>query len=229
MSSHFDDTVRVPAYEIIPGFYPPDDELEAAVEDQVTEPLGTLGADTFEYADETFEEPARMRQIWERVKGFAGRNKGKLALGAFALSTALTFTSHSYHQVEHDLVEALPWVGGGVATSETAFIVGAGMMGAAVGRKVGNPLTVKERIPEIAERANDSLLFKSGFWVNTAGAVGTAAIVSAGVIAKLPPESYGVLPIAFADMGLTATVRVAMLKGIRENVRQQQEDGIEAE
>lgn len=229
MNKYFDNSVHVPAFEIVPGFYPPENDADFPVEEAFTEPLELTSYDLTDYAAVDVEEIARMRRMWERVKGFAGHNKGKLALGAFAVSTALTFSSHSYHTVEHDLTAALPWVGSGVVASETAFVVGAGMMAAAVGSKVGSPLKIKERIPEIAERANDSLLFKSGFWVNTTGAVGTAAIVSAGVVAKLPPESWGVLPIAFADMGLTTTVRLAMHRGIRNNVQRRQAELAEHE
>ncbi len=229
MSEHFDNLGHVPADEFLSDFYSPVEDSVVPLKETIIEPQGVAEFEPSSDVEGGLQQQPDMPTLWERMKSFTGRNKGKIALGSFALSTVLTFSSHSYNQVEHDLTEALPWVGGGVVASETAFVVGAGMMGAAVGSKIGNPLKVKERIPEIAEQANNSWLFKSGFWINTTGAVGTAAIISAGVIAKLPPESYGVLPVAFADMGLTATVRMAMHRGIRDNVQRRQTEHQEAE
>lgn len=164
------------------------------------------------------------KNAWQRAREWASRHKGKLALGAIATSTALTFAFNPTQEVKDRIVEAAPIIGVGIAGSEAMFVGGAAIMASAVGSKVGNPLKLKERLPEICEKANDSLLFKSGFWINTVGAVGTAAFFSAGVLAKMPPESYGVLSFAGADLALTVAVRKAMLSGIRSNIQKESTD-----
>jgi hypothetical protein len=65
-------------------------------------------------------------------------------------------------------------------------------------------------------RANGSWLFWLGFWVNSLGAVGSAVIMSIGLIFYLPLESYGLLGIAFADLATTIVIRKAMLSGVRK-------------
>ncbi len=159
------------------------------------------------------------RNGWQRAREWAARHKGKLALGAAVASATLTLTLNPLGEVTHEVVDAAPMVGIGIATSETMFVGGLAMMATAVGTKVGNPLKLKERLPDICEKANDSKLFKAGFWVNTVGAVGSAAIISTGIIAELPPESYGMLSFAAADLAVTVAVRKAMLSGIKRNTQ----------
>lgn len=197
---------------------PVDVELEQdflAPDEPTVDPVEPT-ADDFNALSATDEEH---RSGWQRAREWAARHKGKLALGAAAVSATLTFTMNPLGEVTHEVVEAAPAIGIGIATSEAMFIGGLAMMAGAVGSKVGNPIKLRERLPEISEKANDSLLFKSGFWINTVGAVGSAAIISAGVIAKLPPESYGVLGFAAADLAVTVAVRKAMLSGIKRNVQ----------
>jgi hypothetical protein len=165
---------------------------------------------------------ALQTSYWDRARHFVSRHKGKLALGAAAASATLTFALNPMEEVQHEVIDAAPAVGVGIVASEVMFVGGMVMMASSVGNKVGNPLKLRERLPEICEQANDSKLFKAGFWVNATGAVGSAAILSAGVIAKLPPESYGVLSIAAADIAVTVAVRKAMLDGIRNNTKKEQ-------
>jgi hypothetical protein len=162
--------------------------------------------------DEVVVDPS----TWERVRGFVGRHKGKLAMGVLAASAALTFANNPLSELKEEVVDAFPIVATGVVVSETAFVAGAAMMAASVGSKVGNPLTLKDRLPEIATHANDSLLFKAGLWTNTAGAVGSAAVFSVGIM-QMPVETYPALAATVADLGLTVAVRKAMIAGIRNN------------
>jgi hypothetical protein len=92
-------------------------------------------------------------------------------------------------------------------------------MGLAVGASLGkNPLNWKSRLPEVCEKADNSLLFKSGFWINTVGAVGTAAIGAAAAIEYLPVESMpGALALPAFDLYLTYAIRKMMLDGIKDN------------
>lgn len=158
-----------------------------------------------------------LQRRWHVAKEFTGRHKGKMVMGAVAVSAALTFANNPYEEVIDQALEAAPWVLSGVVVSEAAFVAGGIMMAGSVGNKIGNPLKIKEKIPEIAKQANDSLLFKSGFWVNTAGAVGTGVFLSAAIVGKMPPEAYGALSVTLVDLSLTCAVRKAMLDGIRKN------------
>ena len=88
-----------------------------------------------------------------RFISFLKRSKTKIAVGAAAVSVATTLALDPLGETTDKLVEAAPWVGGGVLASEALFIGGAAMMLAGVGDKIGNPLTMKHRVGEIAEKA----------------------------------------------------------------------------
>jgi hypothetical protein len=92
------------------------------------------------------------------------------------------------------------------------------MMLAAVGNKIRNPLKIKQHVPELAEHANNSLLFRAGFWTNTAAAIGQTAVLVAGVTSELPVKSWGILSFAVADFALTISVRRAIKRGVKDNV-----------
>jgi hypothetical protein len=157
------------------------------------------------------------RSVMRRAKDALSRHKGKLYLGAIAASAALTFMNNPATEVAQDVVEAAPVVGGALIASEAMFIGGGIMMVSATGRKVGNPLKLKDKIPEIATAANDSWLFKSGLAINTIGAFGTAGAVVAGTL-MMPEEAYlAALAFATADVALTISVRKAIINGIRNN------------
>ncbi len=145
------------------------------------------------------------------------RHKLGLLLGATAVSAVATVTNNPASGLYSNVMDAAPWVGGGVAASEVAFVAGAVMMAASVKDKIGNPLKIKERIPEIAKKAQDSKLFTAGFWTNTVGAVGDFAVISAGMIAKMPIEAYPMLAIPLLDLSVTVAVRRAIRSGIKNN------------
>ncbi len=153
----------------------------------------------------------------EKVPNWLRRNKAKLLLGVAATSLAVTLATDKLGEVQEQVADAAPWVGAGVVASEALFIGGAAMMASSVGEKIGNPLTVKNRIPEIAKHANESTLFKTGFVTNTIGAVGDFAVISAGVVHELPPQSWGVLGLTLTDLAGTVALRKAMLDAGRKH------------
>ncbi len=235
-------------------------------------------------ADQDDADATKAPTMWQRTKEFAGRHKGKIALGALAVSAALTFGNNDAHEVIDKALEAAPYAAAGVVASEVAFVVGAGMMAGAVSRADGasfksglynlaetardstmfqsgiitsaaglaimntypqfagiaiagetaliggagmmvatyqhelaKVIELKDRLPELALRADGSRLFNAGFWVNTVGAVGTAASAGAA-ISHLPAESWGAMALPAADIALTVAVRKAMRAGINEQV-----------
>lgn len=158
----------------------------------------------------------------ERVVNWVSRKRTALTLGSLAAASALMAANGNYAELKDQAIEAAPWVAGGLAVSEGMFIAGASMMIASIGDKVGNPLKIKEKIPAIAEKANDSKLFKAGFWINAIGAVGTAAVVTTGVAKELPPESYPLFLIPAIDLAITVKIRTMIRKAIKNRVNQNQ-------
>lgn len=152
-----------------------------------------------------------------RVKEFIHEQRVKLAIGATALSVGATLALDPMSETIDRVSEAAPWVVGGVVVSETMFVAGAAMMLGSIGKKVGNPLKFKERVPEIAEQANSSRVFKAGFFINTIGAVGDFLVISPAVISTMPSHSWGVLGLTLADLGVTYGVRRTIWSGVKDN------------
>lgn len=152
-----------------------------------------------------------------RFKDWVSKRKGRIAFGLAGASVTATLINNPLSELKDDVIEAAPWVAAGVGISEAAFCVGAAMMIAAVGDKIGNPLKLKNKVPSIAEKANNSKMFKAGFWINAGGAVGDFAVISTGVLAQLPKESYPTLSLTLLDLGATIAVRKAILSGIENN------------
>lgn len=152
---------------------------------------------------------------WHATRESLRRHKTKIAVGAAAVSLGATLAYNPLGEVTEDLVEASPWVGAGLVASEGMFIGGLAMMATSVGSSARNPLKMRGQLDEICQKADDSLLFKSGFWVNTTGAVGSAAVIAGGILIKMPPESYGLLSFSAMDLAVTVAVRKAMMSGIK--------------
>ncbi len=150
-------------------------------------------------------------------RSWFARNKLKVALGVAAVSTALTFTISPIEETKDSLIDAAPWVATGVIASEVMFVAGGAMMLSATGQKIGNPLKLKGKLPEIARHANESTLFKSGFAVNALGAVGDFVVLSGAVVSELPPHSWGILGLTLMDLGVTIAVRKTMIDTIKDN------------
>jgi hypothetical protein len=161
---------------------------------------------------------------FDAVKSWIKQRRLRLALGAAAASAAVTLTTNPITELTQDVVEAAPWVGGGIVASEVAFALGGVMMLSSIGSKIGNPMKIKSRIPEIAERADNSLLFKSGFWLNATGAVGDFAVISGGVLKEMPVSTYPMLGLTLLDLGATVAVRKTIMSGINDNKDKVNED-----
>lgn len=169
---------------------------------------------------DTDELPETNAGYFKKVTNFVGRQKTKICLGVTAASVASTLAFEPFDGTKDQIIEAAPYVVGGMAASEIAWLGGAAMMVGAVGSKIPiNPLKLKSKIPEISEKANDSKLFKAGFAVNVVGALGDFAVLSGAVVQNLPPHSWGILGFTLVDLGVTLTVRKAMINGIKKNTQ----------
>lgn len=160
--------------------------------------------------DEPTPEDLEKQSLWDK-------SKTKLLLGATAVSLAYTLAANPLGETKDSLVEVAPYVAGGLAAGEVLWIGGAALMLAAVGEKLKNPFKIRSKIPEIATKANDSKMFKTGFYTNTTGAVGQFSVVSIGIVDKLPPHTWGVLGIALLDLSITIALRRAIYKGVKNN------------
>ena len=109
-----------------------------------------------------------------------------------------------------------PWVGLGLVVSEALFVIGLAVMAWSVGIGLGpNPLRWRQRFSAVIDSLHRTPVFWIGLAVNTVGAVGSAAVVVAGVVAGLPRSTWGLLVLPVADLGLTAAVRTAVVSGVR--------------
>lgn len=94
--------------------------------------------------------------------GFFKRYRGRLALGAFAVSMGATLAFNPLDETLQDIKQEAPAVAAEMLAMEALWLGGAAMMVSAVGGEVKNPLKLKQQIPALAQRANDSKLFKAG-------------------------------------------------------------------
>ena len=161
---------------------------------------------------------AQMSEKEAARPSWLSRQKTKLAIAATAASVGITFVESPISETKDQLVDAAKWVVPSFAACEVFWIGGGAMMLAAIGSKIKNPLQVKKLVPEIAEKANDSLLFRSGFWINSTAAVGQFGVLTAGVTTELPARSWGLAAFGLVDLAVTIAVRRAIRKGIKNNV-----------
>lgn len=146
-----------------------------------------------------------------RVRKWATRGLIGIALS----SAALTVATDSVGEAKDAVVEAAPWVAGGIGVSEAMFVSGAAMMVASAGEKIGNPLKLKGRLPEVVVKAGDSNVFRAGMAINTVGAFGDAVVISAGTFNTMPVEAWGIAGFAMVDGVGTLAVRKWMVDKYR--------------
>lgn len=144
---------------------------------------------------------------------------------ALAASAILMLNGHSAEINIHQIEKAAPWVVGGMAVAEAAWIGGAvvcaGQVGSQLPRISLNPLKIKNTIseigriktdlPSIMTKACDTKTFKAGFWVNTTAAVAEFVIPASVVTTHLPVESWGILGFSLIDLGATIATRKAII------------------
>jgi len=202
-------------YEAI--FNPPVDDHSP----ETSQELGlSTCPETLEKLDAVDEQSVSLGGL-KRVVNAIGRYKTKVAIGLTVGSVGSTLFLDPMGQLEHEVIRSAPIVGSGLLVGEAAWIGGAAMMLAAVGEHIRNPLKIKKEIGAVATKANDSKMFRSGFWINTIGAVGEFGVITAGVMTQLPPEAWGWLSLGFADLAATIYVRKKIHAGIKDNLQAQ--------
>lgn len=111
-----------------------------------------------------------------------------------------------------------PWVGGGLAVSESLFILGLALLAWSAGVNLGaNPFKWKSHTQELLAKLDRTPLFWVGLAINTVGAVGTGLVLAVGVVAGLPWQSWGLLTIPVADLAVTVSLRSVIFSGVRSH------------
>lgn len=162
------------------------------------------------------------------------KQKHWIAAGALAVgSTVASVANTGWHELAGRVTEVAPWVAPGIAASEVAWAGGAAMALAAAGKKVRNVLRVRREFAHIEEDVatasgpalSESPLFRAGLAVNTAGAVGTFGVITAGVL-KMPAESWGLLSIGAVDLAGTIAARAAIWRAAQPRTSVSEKEGV---
>lgn len=168
-------------------------------------------ADAPEVAEEVSESrPGRL----ERFIGAVRRHKVAVAAGAITVASLAT---NPIGETVSKLADTAPYVGPGMIASEAAWIGGAAMMLAAVGKRLYNPFKIRGAMKDVPEVAANSRLFKTGLAVNTLAALAQFAIPAAAVAKNLPVNSWGILTVSCLDLTATVALRREIWKGIQNN------------
>lgn len=201
--------------------------IEFVVVDTDTEPWpGIAAGDTPQEtvssrADETHPKSEIVTAAVQDVEaaGWWKRNNAKVYLGLAAAGltgTGVGVANGSFETIVSDVKDEAPWVGPALIGSEALFIGGLAGMAAGAGKEIGNPFTIRRRMPEILAGAVDNKAVKAGLAVNTLGALGTAGVVASAAVKALPPETWpAALGFATADMASTIALRAGAYKGSR--------------
>ncbi len=151
------------------------------------------------------------------------------ALGALVVGGAFTLASSSMDDLKSDVVEAAPWVAGGILVSESLWIGGAALSLTAAGKRIkvgrGFKTDFKTQMAEVTDDVLTSKAFKTGLYANTIGAVGTATIIGVAAVTKLPPETWpGALGLASLDIAGTVALRAPLYKGVKSRASSQEKN-----
>jgi hypothetical protein len=149
-------------------------------------------------------------------KQWVQKRKLSLAVGASIVSLGVGVAVNPTEEVIHKVEEQAAWVVPTEVGLDASIGVGAAMMLAATGTAIKNPFKAKGYLKDLPERANNSLLFKSGFALSTAAALGWGSIAAGSIVAYLPPESWGALTFPVADLAATVALRRTIWQGIQQ-------------
>lgn len=135
------------------------------------------------------------------------RHRLGLGIAGVALAGALSVTQ--FDKTVGDVENAAHWAVPALFTTETAAWSGAALMLLSAGKKLGNPLTVKKRLTQIASELEANTPYKTGFAINVSGAAGTSVVIMAGALTSLPATSW---PLAAGAAGASLAFSALPLK-----------------
>ncbi len=138
----------------------------------------------------------------------------KTALGLLAAGGVYALANQPKSTL-NEVEKAAPIVGVGAIGSEILWDVGAVMMVAGIGGKIGNPLTVRKRWGEITSNAANSPLTKIGLTVNTIGALSLSGFMVYGGTKVSPALWPGVAGVVTLDIASTIAIRAPIVAAIK--------------
>lgn len=137
------------------------------------------------------------------------RHRLGLGIAGIALAGALSVTQ--FDKTVGDVEHAAHWAVPALFTTETAAWGGAALMLLSAGKRLGNPLTVKKRLTQIATELEDNSQYKAGFALNVSGAAGTSIVIAAGALTSLPITSW---PLAAGAAGASLAFSALPLRNV---------------
>jgi hypothetical protein len=176
--------------EIQPPF--PDPELSAVPNLLVVESANNTVSAQEPLVESGVAAPEPIEASDAQQPNWVRKNLNKISCGIFLGGLAVGFAVNPFHSIEkkfdHREILAL---GIGIGTTEASFIAGLGIMGGVAGMKLGkNPLKWAGRKDEVFDYNANSTVYKAGLALNTLGALGTPAVIAAGVVTSLPVEAW---------------------------------------
>ena len=152
-------------------------------------------------------------RLIERTKSVSKRN----VLIILALISLASILLTPFSEVKQGIIDNLPWVGVGTVITEALFILGLGVMALEAEHELGhNPLLWRRKLHHVVNHMVRTRIFWLGFWINAAGAAGTAVLITIGIIKILPPQGWLLLWLPVADLALTVAIRSAAVMAVKE-------------
>ena len=127
----------------------------------------------------------------KEFKSLFRRQQKKLAIGVF-LASGLMLLSHpqDLNKTKNAIEDNAKAAYVIFPITEGAAWLGAGIMLASAGRKIGNPLTIKKRLTEVKTELSDNTAYRAGWTLGAIGAVGTSATVAIGAVTTMPESTW---------------------------------------
>lgn len=178
---------------------------------------GELEPSVTNYSQITPAESGDSNIVEQKENKFRSALK-KSSIALFLGGSALALATNPAGEMKDDLIDAAPWVLLAGGTTEAMWVGGLAVMAVGAGKRIGNPLKLRERYGEITQDVVSSKTFRTGLYINTVGAVGTAGVIAGGAISGLPPETWpGAVGLASADLLMTAGIRSGLYLNIKDS------------
>lgn len=179
--------------------------IQRAPEELFAEQADEIVREDSEFTELQTDQEATAEQKNWLLRHKVGVGVGTLIVGGVAIAAPEVAETVSI------LKDNAAWAAPSLIATEIMWNTGAGMMLASAGKKIGNPLKIRERMGEIISGVSKSKLFRTGLGVNIAGELGTASIITAGSIAELPPSTW---PLTIGSAALLMTPGVGLWVGV---------------
>lgn len=155
-------------------------------------PIGdkTIESHSTEFAEQIPAGPIKFNTEAEHESPIK-KHRTKLLIGAIAISGVVGLLANPNGNTEKKVIQNVAWAPAALAASEGLFALGAvGMAKGAGVRFSHKPWQFKSQWKEIKEKPTFNNVYKTGLAINTAGALGTAAVIATGAGLSLPESAW---------------------------------------